>query len=95
MYDEEVWKINSACYCTNRQISGIRVATQVVSLNSFDLFVVILVTRMKQLDYCKIEEKLKNLMSQVKTIEQAPGNVLEGVLKNFVKITGKYLCRSL
>ena len=89
VYGEEVWKINSACYCTNRQISGIRVATQVFSFNSFDLFVVISVTRMKQLDYCKIEEKLKKLMFQVKAIEQAP--------ENFGKYLSLFLksCRSV
>ena len=34
-----------------------RVVTQVLSLNSFDLFLVILVTHKKQLDYCKIVQE--------------------------------------
>ena len=54
-----------------------RVVTKAVSLNSFNLFLAILVTRMKQLDYCKIEEQkdTKKLKFQVKTIEQATRNV--------------------
>ena len=40
------------------------VIIQVVSLNSSDLFVFILVTRMKYLDYCKIAEENFNFVAQ-------------------------------
>ena len=40
--------------------------TQIVSLNSCDLFLVILVTHMKQVDYCKIVRE--NLNFVVKNI---------------------------
>ena len=40
------------------------VVTQVFSLNSYDLFLFILVTRMKQLDYCKIVGKNFNFVAQ-------------------------------
>ena len=40
------------------------VIIQVVSLNSSDLFLFILVTRMKYLDYCKIVEENFNFIAQ-------------------------------
>ena len=65
-YGQEAWKSNRACRCTYRQMSGI----QELSLNwfllySFNLFYFILVTYMKQLDYCRIvrtkREELKKM----------------------------------
>ena len=40
------------------------VIIQVVSLNNSDLFLFILVTRMKYLDYCKIVEENFNFVAQ-------------------------------
>ena len=52
-------KTKSAYYSTNTQADQWRtgVITQVVSSNNCDLFLDILVIRMKQLDCCKIIQK--------------------------------------
>ena len=56
VYADEAQKTMTAYYWTFRRITGIHtsVITQVVSLNSCDLFIVILVAHKKYLDYWKI-----------------------------------------
>ena len=50
---------NQVCILLHLQADQWRkvVITQIVSLNSFGLFLFILVTRMKYLDYCKIVQE--------------------------------------
>ena len=52
----------SAYYCNYRGLHTV-VITQVVPLCSCNLFLFILVTRMKQLDYCKIAEEKFNFVA--------------------------------
>ena len=63
-----------------------RVVTKAVSLNSFNLFLVILVTRMKQLDYCKIEEQKKLKKIEVSSKNDRAGDQKCSMKKAFSKI---------
>ena len=69
MYDKrggvnqyEARETRSAYYCTHLQTDQWRkgVITQVVSLNKCDLFLDVLVIRVKQLDYCKTVQENSN-----------------------------------
>ena len=61
VYSDEAWKTKSTYFYLYSKWYA-RVVTLVVSLNSFDSFRVILVTRMKQLGYSKIVEENFNFI---------------------------------